>query len=206
MVDRRAAKRGGGKERTMAGSFNKVILMGNLVKDPELRYTPQGTAVTDISLAINDNRSKATQGQDRNANTTFVDVTIWERPAEIICEFMRKGRPILIEGRLVMDSWDDRETGKKMRKLKVVATSFQFVDSGRGDGEGAPSGGGEGGYGGGAPRSGGNYGGGAARGGRPAEGGQGGGYSRPAQRPAAEDDFGGFPSGGGASGGDDIPF
>lgn len=187
----------------MAGSFNKVILMGNLVKDPELRYTPQGTAVTDITLAINDPRARGAQGgnaQDRNQTATFVDVTVWERSAEVICEYMRKGRPLLIEGRLAMDSWDDKETGKKMRKLKVIATGFQFVDSGRdgGEGEGGFSGGSSGGYSGG------------VRGGREGgQGGQGGGYNRPQQsrpaqqRPQQDDDFGGFPS---DNAGDDIPF
>ncbi len=186
----------------MAGSFNKVILMGNLVKDPELRYTPQGTAVTDITLAINETRSKsaAPAAGAQNQSATFVDVTVWERSAEIICEYMRKGRPLLIEGRLVMDSWDDRETGKKMRKLKVVANSFQFVDSGRGDGEGAPAGGSEGGYSRSGGSGGGNYGGGQPR--RAPEGGQGG-YNRPAPK-QQDDDFGGFPADN--AGGDDIPF
>lgn len=108
----------------MAGSFNKVILMGNLTRDPELRYTPQGTAVTDIGLAVNDNRSKSEQQK-----TTFVDVTFWDKSAEIICEYMKKGSSILVEGRLQTDSWDDRETGKKVYRLKVIAQNFQFTGS-----------------------------------------------------------------------------
>ena len=134
----------------MAGSFNKVILMGNLTRDPELRYTPQGTAVTDIGLAINDNRSKSEQQR-----TTFVDVTFWDKSAEVVCEYLRKGRAILVEGRLQTDSWDDRETGKKVYKLKVIAQNFQFTDSradnagGGGGGYGGDSGG-SGGYSGGA--------------------------------------------------------
>lgn len=105
----------------MAGSFNKVILMGNLTRDPELRYTPQGSAVTDISLAINNNR------KSDNSNTTFVEVTFWEKAAEIICEHMQKGSSILIEGRLHTDSWTDRETGKQVYKLKVTGQNFQFT-------------------------------------------------------------------------------
>ena len=123
----------------MAGSFNKVIIMGNLTRDPELRYTPNGgKAVTDITVAVNDNRSR--NGDNAQDQTVFVDVTIWERTAEIVCEYFRKGRPILIEGRLTQDRWDDRETGKKMSKLKVVASNIQFVDSagGRGDDGNAP--------------------------------------------------------------------
>lgn len=108
----------------MAGSFNKVILMGNIVKDPELRYTPQGTAVTDIRLAINDPSKKGEKGA-----AVFVDITLWEKQAEAVCEYLRKGRPILVEGRIAADTWDDKETGKKLTKLKVVAHSFQFVDS-----------------------------------------------------------------------------
>lgn len=190
----------------MAGAFNKVILMGNLVKDPELRYTPQGTAVTDIRLAINDVKSR--NAQERSA--TFVDVTLWERSAEVVCEFMRKGSSILIEGRLVTDTWDDRETGKKMSRLKVVAQGFQFTDS-RGGGEGggdyssAPSGGGQyqqrgGGSGGGAPRGGSGGG-----GGRPGGQREGGFTQRGGGAQAQDDDFGmsGFPA---DEGMDDIPF
>lgn len=192
----------------MAGSFNKVILMGNIVKDPELRYTPQGTAVTDIRLAINDPRAKG-GAQDRANTATFVDVTLWDRSAEVVCEYLRKGRPILIEGRLVTDTWDDRDTGKKMSKLKVIAQSFQFVDGREGGGEnGGNYEGGEGASGG--ARSGeGSYSS-APRGGRPPAGGQGapaggqGGYGRsqPRQQSSA-DDFDSFPADGG---GDDIPF
>jgi len=114
----------------MAGSFNKVIIMGNITRDPELRYTPQGKAVADITVAVNDSRGgRAAEGADSQA--VFVDVTVWERTAEIVCEYMRKGRPILVEGRLTQDRWDDRDTGKKMSKLKVVASNVQFVDSPR---------------------------------------------------------------------------
>lgn len=173
----------------MAGYFNKVILMGNLVRDPELRYTPQGTAVTDITIAINDTRSKNSQ----NNNATFVDVTVWDRSAEVVCEYMHKGSSILVEGRLVTDRWEDRESGKRMSKLKVVANSFQFTDSrGSGDGGDYNSGG----------SSGGGY---QQRGGaqqQRAPRQQGGNDYAPPQQPP-QDDFG---PGGFAEGVDDIPF
>jgi single-strand DNA-binding protein len=119
-------------------SFNRVVLMGNLTRDPEVRYTTGGTAVTDISLAINRYRS------DKNTNerieeTTFVDVTLWGRTAEIAGEYLGKGRPVLIEGRLQQDQWEDKETGQKRSKLKVVGESMQLL-SGResGGGGGTP--------------------------------------------------------------------
>lgn len=122
----------------MAGSFNKVILLGNLTRDPELRYTPQGKAVTDITLAVND-RFGGRGGDGAQDQAVFVDVTIWDRGAETVCQYMRKGSPLLVEGRLVQDRWDDRDTGKKMSKLKVVASLTQFV-GGRGGDEGGADG------------------------------------------------------------------
>ena len=125
-------------------SFNKVILMGNLTRDPEVRYTTGGTAVTDIGLAVNrfwmDKNSN-----ERKEETTFIDVTLWGRTAEIAGEYLSKGRPCLIEGRLQLDQWDDRETGQKRSKLKVVGDTLQLLGSregGAGGGGGArPSGG-----------------------------------------------------------------
>lgn len=84
----------------------------------------QGTAVTDISLAINDNRSREPANK-----ATFVEVTFWDKAAEIICEYMKKGKSMLVEGRLATDSWEDRESGKMRSKLKVVASNFQFTES-----------------------------------------------------------------------------
>ena len=107
----------------MAGSFNKVILLGNLTRNPELRYTPQGTAVTDIAIAINDNRSK-----QNNPKATFVDITFWDKSAEVVCEYLRKGSSILVEGRLTNESWQDRDTGKTVYKTKIVAQNFQFTE------------------------------------------------------------------------------
>jgi len=122
-------------------SFNKVILVGNLTRDPEVKYTTGGTAVAEIGLAVNrtwfDQKSN-----ERREETTFVDVTLWGRQAEVAGEYLAKGRSILIEGRLQLDTWDDRETGKKRSKLRVVGEQMQML-GGRGDG---------GGEGGGAPR------------------------------------------------------
>ena len=120
-------------------SFNKVILVGNLTRDPEVRYTTGGTAVTDVSLAVN------RQWTDRSTNerkeeTTFVEVTLWGRTAEIAGEYLSKGRPCLIEGRLQLDQWEDKETGKKRSKLKVVGDTLQLLGS-RGDGGGQSTGG-----------------------------------------------------------------
>ena len=119
-------------------SFNKVILMGNLTRDPELRVTPKGTAVCQIGVAVNQTyRDK--EGNTRE-ETTFVDVDVFGRPAEIIAKYMTKGRPILIEGRLKLDSWETKE-GDKRSKLKVVLDNFQFVGGrGEGDSGGSPGG------------------------------------------------------------------
>ena len=97
-------------------SFNRVILMGNLTRDVELRYTGSQLAVTDIGLAVNDKR-KNQQGEWIE-EVTFVDITLWGRTAEIAAEYLTKGAPVLIEGRLKLDSWE--KDGKKNYKLKVV--------------------------------------------------------------------------------------
>jgi len=115
-------------------SFNKVILMGNLTRDPEVRYTTGGTAVCDITLAINHNYTDK-RSNERREEVSFIDITLWGRTAEIAGEYLAKGRPALIEGRLQMDKWDDKETGQKRSKLKVVADSMQLL-GGRGDGGG----------------------------------------------------------------------
>ena len=99
-------------------SFNKVILLGNLTRDPEVRYTPKGSAVCDLGIAVN--RVYTTEGGERREEVTFVDVVLWARLAEIAGEYLRKGRPVFIEGRLQMDSWDDKQTGQKRTKLRVV--------------------------------------------------------------------------------------
>jgi single-strand DNA-binding protein len=112
-------------------SFNKVILMGNLTRDPELRVTPKGTAVCQIGVAVN--QSYRDKDGNSREETTFVDVDVFGRQAEVIAKYMTKGRPILIEGRLKLDSWETKE-GEKRSKLKVVLDNFQFV-GGRGEGE-----------------------------------------------------------------------
>jgi single-strand DNA-binding protein len=119
-------------------NLNKVLLIGNLTRDPEVRYTPKGTAVADIGIAINRVWSND-QGQ-RQEETTFVDVTLWGRQAELAQQYLSKGRGVFIEGRLQMDTWDDKQTGQKRSKLKVVAESLQFLPDGKGGG--APAGGG----------------------------------------------------------------
>lgn len=109
-------------------SFNKVILAGNLTRDPELRYTPKGTAVAKIGLAIN-RQWKDESGQQKE-EVTFVDVDAFGRQAEVISQYLKKGRPILVEGRLKLEQWDDKQTGQKKSRLGVTLESFQFLDSG----------------------------------------------------------------------------
>jgi single-strand DNA-binding protein len=115
-------------------SFNKVILMGNLTRDPELRYTPKGTAIAKIGLAVN--RNWTSESGEKKEEVTFVDVDVFGRTAENVGQYMRKGRPILIEGRLRLDQWDDKQTGQKKSKLSVVAETVQFLGSPTGGGEG----------------------------------------------------------------------
>ena len=117
-------------------NLNKVMLIGNLTRDPELRYTPKGTAVAEIGMAVNRVRTND-QGQ-RQEDTTFVDVTLWGRQAELAQQYLSKGRPVYIEGRLQMDTWEDKNSGQKRSKLKVVGENMQFIGSGGG---GRPSGG-----------------------------------------------------------------
>ena len=120
-------------------SFNKVILVGNLTRDVELRHTPGGTAVADVGMAVN--RTWFDKETDtKKEETTFVDVTLWGRTAEVAAEYLSKGRPVLIEGRLQLDQWDDRETGQKRSKLKVVGESMTMLGSG-GGGQGGGGGG-----------------------------------------------------------------
>lgn len=113
-------------------NVNKVILIGNLTRDPEVRHTPKGTAVGDIALAIN--RAYTAENGEKREDTTYVDVTLWGRTAEIAQQYLRKGRPVYIEGRLQMDTWEDKSTGQKRSKLKVVAEALQLL-GGRGEGE-----------------------------------------------------------------------
>ena len=123
-------------------SFNKVIIVGNLTRDPEVRFIPSGSAVCDISLAVNSQWTDK-RSNERKEEVTFVEVTLWGRTAEIAGEYLAKGRPVLIEGRLQQDSWEDKETGQKRSKLKVVAESMQLLgsrDGGSGSSGGPASG------------------------------------------------------------------
>jgi len=105
-------------------AFNKVILMGNLTLEPEIRYTPNVIAVCDLNIAINTPKGK---GEGKKEDTVFVDVTVWDKQAENCKEYLSKGRPVMVEGRLKMDTWEDKQTGKKRSKLGVVAQSVQFI-------------------------------------------------------------------------------
>jgi len=106
-------------------NFNKVFLMGNLTRDPEVRYTPKGTAIANIGLAVN--RVWTTESGEKKEEVTFVDVEVWGRQAETMGQYLSKGRPVFIEGRLKLDTWDDKETGQKRNKMKVVCEGFQFI-------------------------------------------------------------------------------
>jgi single-strand DNA-binding protein len=159
-------------------NLNKVMLMGNLTRDPEIKYTPKGTAIANFGMAIN--RNYSTEGGEKREEVTFIDIEAFGRTAEIIGEYFKKGRPIFIEGRLKLDTWDDKQTGQKKSKLRVVADSFEFL----GSREGGPGGGGESGEGGGRPEA------------RAASG-----FRKPASpppKPAADPDL--------DAEGDDIPF
>lgn len=108
-------------------SFNKVILIGNLTRDVEVRYLANGTAVSDVSLAVNESY-KNKDGQ-KVENTVFVECTLWGKTAELAGQYLAKGKPVLFEGKLKLDQWDDKETGKKRSKLGVTVESMQFLGS-----------------------------------------------------------------------------
>ena len=121
-------------------SFNKVILLGNLTRDPEVRYTPKGSAVCDLGIAVN--RQYTLDSGEKREEVTFVDVVLWSRLAEIAGEYLKKGRPIFIEGRLQLDTWDDKQSGQKRSKLRVIGETMQLL-GGRPPGAGGGSEGGE---------------------------------------------------------------
>jgi len=124
-------------------SFNKVILVGNLTRDPEVRYTPKGMAIAKLGIAVN--RTWKNEAGETKEEVTFVDVDAFGRQAEVIAQYFRKGKPILVEGRLRLDQWDDKQTGQKRSKLGVVLEGFSFLDSNRAEGGGGDMGGGGGG-------------------------------------------------------------
>jgi single-strand DNA-binding protein len=117
-------------------NLNRVMLMGNLTRDPELRYTPNGTAICKLGLAVN--RRWRTQQGEQQEETTFVDCDSFGKQAEILNQYLRKGRPVFIEGRLRLDQWQDKQGGNRS-KLMVVVENFQFIDSRGGDGGGDDS-------------------------------------------------------------------
>ena len=125
-------------------NFNKVILAGNLTRDPQLRYLPSQTAVVDFGLAVN-HKWRTPQGEDRE-EVLFIDCSAFGKMAETINKYCQKGKPILVEGRLKYETWDDKESGGKRSKHKVVVDGFQFLggrDSAPGGGGGGGGGGGE---------------------------------------------------------------
>ena len=118
-------------------SYNRVVLLGNVTRDPELRYIPSGMAVTDLGLAVNDRRKTATG--EWVEEPTFVDVTLWGRTAEVAGEYLSKGSPVLIEGRLKLETWENSD-GQKRSKLKVVGERMQLLGARpQGDGGGRPA-------------------------------------------------------------------
>jgi single-strand DNA-binding protein len=117
-------------------NYNLVVLMGHLTADPELRYTPQGAAVCDFTLASNRRYTK--EDGEKQEEVVFMDVTVWKRLAETCAEYLKKGKCAQVEGHLVQENWEDKETGKKRSKHKIVARSVQFVGSGSKDDEPTP--------------------------------------------------------------------
>jgi single-strand DNA-binding protein len=113
-------------------NLNRVLLIGNLTRDPEIRYTPKGTAVAEIGIAVN--RVFSGEDGEKREEVTFVDVTLWSRLAELAEQYLKKGRSVFIEGRLQLDSWDDKQTGQKRSRLRVIAENLQFLGA-RSEGE-----------------------------------------------------------------------
>jgi single-strand DNA-binding protein len=118
-------------------SFNKVILLGNLTRDPEVRYTPKGSAVCDLGIAVN--RQYTLDNGEKREEVTYVDVVLWARLAEIAGEYLKKGRPVFIEGRLQLDTWDDKQSGQKRSKLRVIGETMQLLGSRPSGGAAAPA-------------------------------------------------------------------
>ena len=111
-------------------NLNRVLLIGNLTRDPELRVTPKGNSICQFGMAVN-RKFKDAAGQQRE-ETTYVDIEAWGRQSEVIAKYCEKGRPLFVEGRLKFDSWEDKNTGAKRSKLTVVLENFQFIGGGDG--------------------------------------------------------------------------
>ncbi len=127
----------------MAASYNKVLLMGNLTRDPEMRVTPGGLSICKFGLAVN--RNFTTKDGEQREETTFVDIDAFGKQAETIAKYMSKGRPLFVEGRLRLDQWEDKNSGEKRSRLGIVLEGFQFIGS-KGDGDSSSDSGGGGGY------------------------------------------------------------
>ena len=119
-------------------NLNKVMLIGNVTRDPEVNYTRKGTAVAEVGLAIS--RTFTPEGGEKREETTFVDITFWGRQAEIVGEYAKKGKPIFVEGRLQLDSWEDKTSGQKRTKLRVVGEGLQLLGARPGGGGGGDEG------------------------------------------------------------------
>jgi single-strand DNA-binding protein len=132
----------------MAASLNKVLLMGNLTRDPEVRYTPKGTAVGDLAIAVNDSY-KAQDGTIKET-VTYIDIEVWGRQAETCKQYLTKGRPVFVEGQLKLDQWETPQ-GEKKSRLRVRADRVQFLGGGGGGQGGSGGGGNRSSYSGGAP-------------------------------------------------------
>lgn len=109
-------------------SYNRFIAVGNITRDPELKYTPKGQACAQIGMATN--RKYKTESGEEKEEVCFFDVLAWGKQAEVICQYLKKGNPLLIEGRLKLEQWDDKNTGQKVSKLRVALEQFQFLGGG----------------------------------------------------------------------------
>ena len=110
----------------MSANFNQVTIIGNLTRDPEVKFTPKGMAVLTISLAVN---RAYKVGEEKREEVTYIDIEFWGKQAEIIGEYAKKGRPLFVQGRLAVDSWTDKATDQKRTRMKVVGETFQFLGS-----------------------------------------------------------------------------
>ena len=133
-------------------NLNKVMLIGNLTADPEVRQTPRGNSLTELRLAVNRVSSGPNEGE-RREETTFLDVTCWGRTGEVAAQYLSKGRPVFIEGRLQMDTWEDKQTGQRRSRIRIIAENLQLL----GGRDGGQQGGGYGNNGGGYGNNGGGY-------------------------------------------------
>lgn len=116
-------------------NLNKVMIIGNLTADPEVRTTPRGTSLTELRLAVNRVTSAGMNEGERREETTYLDVTCWGRTAEIAAQYLAKGRPVFIEGRLQQDTWEDKQTGQRRSRIRIVAENLQLLGGRDGGGE-----------------------------------------------------------------------